>query len=1166
MHLIQLISYVWLACIPTGGWAQAGRGDVSSGVNLYTYGAALATDQPLVQAIRRQGVSSIFLHDDELALFTFPKGSTLLVDGDQPMSPESRRALYQLRRNNGQIFVFGKGAFHYSPLPHRSVSLANLADSSQYRIARQVRRIKAASYENPVIETIVTDRGTTGLSFRTERRGMPDILVHLKPGDKATNSRSVLLLRARGNVYMDLLSVEITDRYARKWLGFIPIGKQWQDYSLSLADCIPEGWNKANECYPLLSPADIRDIALGTNMLTVWREQPMEFAISDVALAEDTSGYYTPTGHNRSLRLPFAENNTCIPSWLLDERGSQYVEFPGSATGTDNKKEYDRSAERVIRTLNPMPDATVQIAGDGSFSGSAFGVFPQPLTVIQADPKRTASVARFILNMTRCPRITAVLPDVAQSGIGNYQFALHVTVHNFQGQTVKGKLEVNIGDSLYAAQEDIRLGPYTSRTVLVGFPPIAPSFPFAKFCWNVRFQAGGYTDILSDSVNVERAILHSFIHMRNVQQQYTDGRFSHHYFGDAYGARAQLAYLAYLQVHPDSKQKNMDLWQRISEWDIWRSGTRFFDMLVEKQDADGGLPMGYSEHTGGRNVADGGQMALSVAQSLRYVTDSTKARAYSLLCRRFFNWAETFYIDEAKAADLADSHPESAAKGHANAGHYGLGRSRRKVNPTGPLWVLSDILAFQLLWAKLSGEPEAEYIARRNKAYYVSTRHSAQGYYQAEALCWAWMDSPGNSLQSDIAKLLRDTYVPALLEGGPRDMFLLGGRNTLKALPLLYYRQHIEDNPALRAALLKYVWSYASENAPGAIKQLTQQFPKPVHGESLMAIKYAALSALWAMELLQPGCTLHPALFQETANVGFENTKQHPILRNNQHRSITPPSAEQVSTKPSHKVHTREVKVYRNLRYGENPQDVYAKDTSSDRLLDLYLPINEAGVKRPVILFVHGGGFGGGDKSAHEEFFRNLASHDFAVISINYRLYLKHHKISGASASANMAKGLRADGKFHPELQTAVRIASDDASEVLRWIKSNADAYNMDAGGVTVSGGSAGAMTVLHLAYASMQQVLPIRAVVNMWGGLQDVAVIHAGAPPLLTFHGDKDALIHVDYAHALDDQMKKIGSLSELYVLEGKGHAIYNIISRDHVNTIVAFLRKVLIEKNIVE
>ncbi len=253
---------------------------------------------------------------------------------------------------------------------------------------------------------------------------------------------------------------------------------------------------------------------------------------------------------------------------------------------------------------------------------------------------------------------------------------------------------------------------------------------------------------------------------------------------------------------------------------------------------------------------------------------------------------------------------------------------------------------------------------------------------------------------------------------------------------------------------------------------------------------------------------------------------------------------------------TYEVKAFRNLRYAEKPEAVYAADTSSDRLLDLYLPVDEGGVKKPVILFIHGGGFGGGDKSALEKFWRDLASNGFAVISANYRLYLKHHKTPGASASVNMAKGLRPDGKFHPELQKAVTIASDDATRVLEWIKNNAGTYQMDAQRVAVSGGSAGAMTVLHLAFASGQRVLPIRAVVNMWGGLQDASVIKVGAPPMLTFHGDQDMLIHVDYARALDEQLKKAGSVSELHVLEGKGHAIYNIISKDYVSTIVSFLR----------
>src|SRR5690606_11271501 len=221
-------------------------------------------------------------------------------------------------------------------------------------------------YEQPVIQAITSDTGTSGLAFKTTQRGMPDILLHMRSEGEAIAGRTVLTLRARGNAYMDLLAVEVTDRAGRKWLGFIRLTRQWQSYHLSLDDLIPEGWREETGSYPLLDPKEIADITVGTNLLTIWREQPMEFAISDIALAEDASGHYTPTGHNRPLRLPFLENDTHIPVWLLDERGSQYREFPGSVTGTDHRKGYDRTAERMIRSWQPASGACIQYIGDGN--------------------------------------------------------------------------------------------------------------------------------------------------------------------------------------------------------------------------------------------------------------------------------------------------------------------------------------------------------------------------------------------------------------------------------------------------------------------------------------------------------------------------------------------------------------------------------------------------------------------------------------------------------------------------------------------------------------------------------------------------------------------------------------------------------------------------------
>src|SRR6476661_5922105 len=130
-----------------------------------------------------------------------------------------------------------------------------------------------------------------------------------------------------------------------------------------------------------------------------------------------------------------------------------------------------------------------------------------------------------------------------------------------------------------------------------------------------------------------------------------------------------------------------------------------------------------------------------------------------------------------------------------------------------------------------------------------------------------------------------------------------------------------------------------------------------------------------------------------------------------------------------------------------------------------------------------------------------MANQGFAVVSINYRLTLKYKKVSGASCSGNMSKGLPADGKFHPVLNEAVSNASDDAVCALKWIKYNAVKYGLNTNKVAISGGSAGGMTALHVTYVSNQKILPIKAVVNLWGGLENVNVISKNAAPILTYH-----------------------------------------------------------------
>ncbi len=259
------------------------------------------------------------------------------------------------------------------------------------------------------------------------------------------------------------------------------------------------------------------------------------------------------------------------------------------------------------------------------------------------------------------------------------------------------------------------------------------------------------------------------------------------------------------------------------------------------------------------------------------------------------------------------------------------------------------------------------------------------------------------------------------------------------------------------------------------------------------------------------------------------------------------------------KVETKDdLTVYRNLRYAAKP-DSFENDIASDRTLDLYRPAFLKG-KLPVIVFIHGGGFSGGDKEGTAAVCTKLSSMGYAVLSINYRLELKRKKVSGASASANMSKGLPVTGEFHPALRHAIAVAAEDTQLALKWIRENASQYHLNTSAVVLSGGSAGGMTALYTAYISKQKILPIKAVVNLWGGLENAALIKKPAPPVLIYHGDLDELIHVDYAFAIKKQLEKTGDKkSELHVMQGKGHARYDIIANEKTAEIDAFLRKVL-------
>lgn len=825
----------------------------------------------------------------------------VVVAGRDPLPPGSRRALTRFLETGGHAVIVGAHTFDYAPKPVRAVPLARLADEGQriVRVDRKRGERPMTRGERPQREKITGPDGWPAWLFQSRERGMEDFLVELDPKPVRSPRRNVLQFWAKGDAYMDLLAVEIRDDGGRTWHAFVPIGGEWKQYALSMADFLPEGWDRPDEPYPLLAPETIASVGLGTNLHTVWPEKPMSLALGSVDLAEHAGAFYAPTSALLALRLPFLENGIRTPAWLFDpfagsvrivtENGwsgaagnrvprdglreaascpAPHIEHPGIRMGTDHRADYILKFERETRrvplwtALNAAGApaavaAELRIAATGKARGANVALFGFTLADIARHPALAQSLADTIVAIAGRPKIAGGTINTTEAGAdGQVSPVLEIVAQNPLPGPLRGRVVVSVAEGRVRGETEVRIEGRATAVVAVPLSAVPADFPFTRFAWSAKLETDAGTDELRDVVDVERGLLHASRHLLATQRQFPDGRISHHYFGDAYGVRAMLAYADLVRREPGRQRSNADLWRGLAPGALEEGGLRCFDMLSRRQLPEGPIPMGYSEHASGYNVADGGQMALGVGQVLPLVRDAQRKESYLEFCRRFVSWAETFYIDEKRSAELAARLPERAKKGETKVGHYGIGQGARTRSETGPSWVLPDILGVQTLLTYVDPNPDYRRIAARNIRAYLDAGYGAAGYFHAEALVWAWLSDPDPVLRKRIAETLRATFLPPLLKGNAHDMYTRGARSQLNGLPLIYYRRYIEDTPAVRAVLLKYVWAFASEDAPNAMRRVAETFPKPAHGESIAASKQAACGAIWAMELLEPGSSL----------------------------------------------------------------------------------------------------------------------------------------------------------------------------------------------------------------------------------------------------------------------------------------------------------------------
>lgn len=244
----------------------------------------------------------------------------------------------------------------------------------------------------------------------------------------------------------------------------------------------------------------------------------------------------------------------------------------------------------------------------------------------------------------------------------------------------------------------------------------------------------------------------------------------------------------------------------------------------------------------------------------------------------------------------------------------------------------------------------------------------------------------------------------------------------------------------------------------------------------------------------------------------------------------------------------------KNIQYG-SAINIY--NVNEALYLDIFTPpTTDTNKKRPLIIFLHGGGFKNNTRSTSFSTLvcTSLAKKGYVTASIDYRLGVENN---GAVKD------------YHEALYRA----QQDGRAAIRYFKKNAVAYGIDSSQIFITGSSAGSKTALAIAYMNENEIpndidqkkwgslegqsgnegysSSVKGVINNWGAMIDYRWIQKGDIPLFNVAGTADKTVPYDssfdyhsfkygpyilYKHCLS-----LGVPTGWKPFEGAGHTLDN-------------------------
>lgn len=252
----------------------------------------------------------------------------------------------------------------------------------------------------------------------------------------------------------------------------------------------------------------------------------------------------------------------------------------------------------------------------------------------------------------------------------------------------------------------------------------------------------------------------------------------------------------------------------------------------------------------------------------------------------------------------------------------------------------------------------------------------------------------------------------------------------------------------------------------------------------------------------------------------------------------------------------------------------YAIKGTDTLKLDIYQPAADPLTKKPLVVLVHGGGFYSGTRNDKYmiSMAKNIARKGYNVASIDYRLAHDHNDVSCHVPQSEIFK--------------TYKRSAQDVLEAILFLTDYKTNFEIDASKIVLLGSSAGAETILNIAYnrqlmtnSSRHHSVKIAAVISISGAVFDTNLIGMDNNiPGVFYHGDKDAIVpYAESAHhsCKKDQpgyfilegskniTKKLDYLNTSYMLytyKDRAHDIFNLPNKDFHQAFI-FIKNVLFD-----